>query len=62
MLSARMNEGGDPAHPATTMGDSAKTQLDYIAEDVIKRFSRSKTADRSACRRGFYRSCLSSLS
>ena len=38
MLSARMNEGGDPARPATTMGDSAKTRLDYIAEDVIKRF------------------------
>ena len=38
MLSSRMNEGRDPAHPATTMGDSAKTQLDYIAEDVIKRF------------------------
>ena len=25
-------------HPALTKGDSAKTQVDYIAEDVIKRF------------------------
>ena len=38
MLSARMNEGGGSVHPAPTKGDCAKTQLDYIAEDVIKRF------------------------